>query len=89
MLPVKFLLLELVVIKKGAKELNLATSDEIKRQPGSTAKPLFDYGPLIEYNNASTYGYNDNGNYKMFVDEPYSYTMVNQLITGMEPLWEL
>ena len=60
--------------KKGAKELNLATSDEIKRQPGSTAKPLFDYGPLIEYNNASTYGYNDNGNYKLFVDEPYSYT---------------
>ncbi len=60
--------------KKGAKELNLATSDEIKRQPGSTAKPLFDYGPLIEYNNASTYGYNDNGSYKLFVDEPYSYT---------------
>ena len=60
--------------KKGAKELNLATSDEIKRQPGSTAKPLFDYGPLIEYNNASTYGYNNNGNYKLFIDEPYSYT---------------
>lgn len=57
-----------------AKGLNLAASDDIKRQPGSTAKPLFDYGPLIEYNNASTYGYNDNGNYRLFVDEPYSYT---------------
>ena len=60
--------------KTGVNELNLATSDDIKRQPGSTAKPLFDYGPLIEYNNASTYGYNDNGNYRLFVDEPYSYT---------------
>ena len=35
-------------------------------QPGSTAKILFDYGPLIEYNNAST------GN--MFIDEPYTYS---------------
>lgn len=60
--------------RSGANTLNLATSDQIKRQPGSTAKPLFDYGPLFEYNNASTYGYNDNGNYRMFVDEPYSYT---------------
>ncbi len=41
-----------------------------RRQPGSTAKPLVDYGPLIEYNNVSTgqmfidfkYGYN-NGTY--------------------------
>ena len=60
--------------KTGVNELNLATSDDIKRQPGSTAKPLFDYGPLMEYNNASTYGYNDNGTYRLFVDEPYSYT---------------
>ena len=61
--------------KTGVNTLNFATSDNIKRQPGSTAKPLFDYGPLIEYNNASTFGYNDgNDNYKMFVDEPYSYS---------------
>ncbi len=60
--------------KTGVNQLNLAASDDIKRQPGSTAKPLFDYGPLIEYNNASTYGYNDNGNYRLFIDEPYSYT---------------
>ena len=31
---------------------NLAT--QYKTQPGSTAKPILDYGPLIEYNNAST-----------------------------------
>ena len=61
--------------KTGVNTLNFATSDTIRRQPGSTAKPLFDYGPLIEYNNASTFGYNDgNDNYRMFVDEPYSYS---------------
>ena len=61
--------------KEGVNTLNFATSEDIKRQPGSTAKPLFDYGPLIEYNNASTFGYNDgNDNYHMFVDEPYSYS---------------
>ena len=61
--------------KTGVNTLNFATSDSIRRQPGSTAKPLFDYGPLIEYNNASTFGYNDgNNNYRMFVDEPYSYS---------------
>ncbi len=36
------------------------------RQPGSTAKPLFDYGPGIEYNNWSTA--------EMFIDEPYTYS---------------
>ena len=36
------------------------------RQPGSTAKPLFDYGPGIEYNDWSTY--------TLFADEPYSYS---------------
>lgn len=38
----------------------------VKRQPGSTAKPLFDYGPLIEYNNVSTM--------HQFFDEPYTYS---------------
>lgn len=33
--------------KKGILTLNYATS--INRQPGSTAKPIFDYGPAIEY----------------------------------------
>ena len=45
-------------------QYNFAT--ELERQPGSTAKPLFDYGPGIEYNNWSTY--------QLFDDTPYSYS---------------
>ncbi len=37
-----------------------------RRQPGSTAKIIIDYGPLIEYNNASTV--------TPFIDEPYTYS---------------
>ena len=48
----------------AAKGLNRAT--DIYRQPGSTAKILFDYGPYIEYLNGSTYS--------MFLDEPYTYS---------------
>ena len=58
--------------RTGINSFNFAT--QINRQPGSTAKPLFDYGPLMEYNNASTFGYNDNGKYKTFLDAPYSYS---------------
>lgn len=47
-----------------ARQYNYAT--QIKRQPGSTAKPLFDYGPGIEYNNWSTY--------EQFSDSPYTYS---------------
>ena len=43
--------------------LNRAT---VRRQPGSTAKPFFDYGPYIEYLNGSTGSY--------FFDEPYTYS---------------
>lgn len=50
--------------RNGSLEYNYAT--QIKRQPGSTAKPLFDYGPGIEYDNWSTY--------KLFDDEPWSYS---------------
>ena len=39
---------------------------EIKRQPGSTAKILFDYGPYIEYLNGSTYS--------PFLDEKTTYS---------------
>ena len=64
----------------GAKELNNAT--QIKKQIGSTAKPLYDYGPAIEYNNWTTehpiidseYTYSDgtkinnwDGGYKGFI----------------------
>lgn len=50
--------------KKSEMSLNYAT--QISRHPGSTAKPLFDYGPGIEYKNWSTY--------TPFVDKPVSYT---------------
>ena len=50
--------------KSGERLFNNAT--QAKRQPGSTAKPIFDYGPAIEYNNYSTY--------TLIVDEPWTYT---------------
>ncbi len=43
---------------------NYAT--DIEKHIGSTAKPLYDYGPAIEYNNWSSY--------QQIVDEPTSYT---------------
>lgn len=49
---------------RKAGDYNYATQGT--RQPGSTAKPLFDYGPGMEYNNWSTY--------TLFADEPYSYS---------------
>ena len=44
--------------KSKAMTLNVATFDNqvYKRMPGSTAKPILDYGPAIEYANLSTYG---------------------------------
>ena len=50
--------------RTGERIFNFAT--DALRQPGSTAKPLFDYGPGIEYNNFSTY--------TLFNDEPWGYT---------------
>ncbi len=47
-----------------AKGVNYATG--VPRQIGSTAKPLYDYGPGMEYNNWSTY--------TPFTDEPYAYS---------------
>ncbi len=47
-------------------ELSLNYATQIKRHPGSTAKPLFDYGPGMEYNKWSTY--------TPFVDKPVKYT---------------
>ncbi|MCQ2976940.1 MAG: transglycosylase domain-containing protein [archaeon] len=49
------------VVAKG-----MSFASDLNRQIGSTAKPLFDYGPGIEYNNWSTY--------QIFVDEPYTYS---------------
>lgn len=50
--------------EKVKRSYNNAT--RISRQIGSTAKPLYDYGPGIEYENWSTY--------QPFVDEPYEYS---------------
>lgn len=49
---------------KNRGDINLATS--LKKQVGSTAKPVFDYGPAIEYNKWSTY--------QPILDESYSYS---------------
>lgn len=49
---------------KTGLDMNLATQG--KRQIGSTAKPIFDYGPAIEYLNWSTY--------QQIVDEPWQYS---------------
>ena len=51
---------------KGDAKTFYNNATMIKRQIGSTAKPLFDYGPGIEFNNWNTG--------KTFVDEPYSYS---------------
>ena len=44
--------------------MNYAT--QAKKQIGSAAKPIFDYGPAIEYNNWSTY--------TQIEDAPYTYS---------------
>lgn len=46
--------------------LGLNRATDLKNQIGSTAKPLYDYGPAIEYNNWNTY--------QTLVDEPSSYS---------------
>lgn len=50
--------------RSGERQYNFAT--DIKRQIGSCAKPLFDYGPAYEYNNASLAS--------QVLDAPYSYS---------------
>ena len=65
--------------KREGLDYNYATM--IKRQIGSTSKPLYDYGPLIEYKNASTY--------RLYYDEPYTYTggtVINNWDNGFKGL---
>lgn len=50
--------------RTGERQWNYATQSY--RQPGSTAKPIFAYGPGFEFSNFSTY--------QLFVDEAWSYT---------------
>ena len=54
--------------RTGERQLNYAT--QTYRQPGSTAKPIFAYGPGFEFDNFSTY--------QLFNDEPWSYTSGGQ-----------
>lgn len=46
--------------------LGFNRATDLNNQPGSTAKPLFDYAPGVEYNNWSTY--------TPFIDEAWSYS---------------
>lgn len=62
---------------QDAQTKNYATS--LNRQPGSAAKPLFDYGPGMEYNNYSTY--------TLFVDEPYTYSSGQSLKNWDGQFW--
>jgi len=55
--------------RTGQKISNFAT--DLNNQIGSTAKPLFDYGPGMEYNNWSTY--------TPFIDDVYSYSDGKQI----------
>lgn len=50
--------------RTGERQWNYATQSY--RQPGSTAKPIFAYGPGFEFDNFSTY--------QLFVDEDWHYT---------------
>lgn len=61
-----------------ARGLNRA--DE-RRQPGSTAKPIFDYGPYIEYLNGAPSS--------LFLDEETTYSNGTSIKTQMVNTWDL
>ena len=60
----------------GAEGMGYNYADDISRQPGSTMKPLLDYGPAIEYLKWSTG--------QTLVDEPMKYTGGKQSITNWD-----
>lgn len=60
--------------RTGERTFNYAT--DISRQIGSTAKPIFDYGPAIEYNYYSTA--------HIFNDHPIYYSGTNQRIVNYD-----
>ncbi len=51
----------------------------ISRQPGSSAKIIFDYGPYIEYLNGST-GI-------LFIDRPWTYTKGGSIVNADRSYW--
>lgn len=63
--------------KTGVNQLNYATG--IERQIGSTAKPLFDYAPGIEYNNWSPA--------TMFEDKEYAYSSGQPIRNSDRQYW--
>lgn len=72
----------------AANQFNNATMT--KRQIGSTAKPIYDYGPGIEYNNWSTYtpfvdevhNYSDGTNLKNFDDSFWGYMTLRTALSN-------
>lgn len=69
---------EVLAVAGGRKTVALgySTATDIKNQIGSTSKPLFDYGPAIEYNNISTYN--------LIADEPYSYSNSKSVLNNYD-----
>ncbi len=63
--------------RSGIRSLNYAT--QVKNQIGSTAKPLFDYGPGMEYLNWSTY--------TQFIDEPWAYSSGQRIQNSDHGYW--
>lgn len=53
-------------LNRAVGKYNYDSQKGIGRQPGSTAKPIFDYGPYIEYLHGSTG--------TIFIDKPWTYT---------------
>lgn len=51
---------------KSSPQTTMNYATQAKKQIGSAAKPIFDYGPAIEYNNWSTY--------TQIEDAPYTYS---------------
>jgi penicillin-binding protein 1A len=67
---------------------NLVT--ELKRQPGSTFKPIFDYGPAIEYLKWSTYHQIEDAPYQYSTGDPIrnAYTNYRGMMSIREALIE-
>ena len=53
---------------------NYLSNRAIKRQIGSTAKPIFDYGPYIEFLHGSTG--------TIFIDEPWNYSSGGEVVNA-------
>lgn len=59
---------------RGVGQDNYYSNMGIKRQPGSTAKPIFAYGPYLEFLNGSTG--------TVFLDKPWTYTVGGSVVNA-------